>query len=131
VGAACQPDQVLVVGARPTATTQKPSAIADLLLRTDQSSDARMGVADAAANGRPPHCIRRVSTGAGEDHGIDHDKNWLRFPYVFSYLERARHRQNGPPVRDQTAAVPKRLVVESPWSQFPSECQRVDTAATQ
>jgi hypothetical protein len=23
-----------------------------------------------------------ICTGAGEDHGIDHNKNWLRFPYV-------------------------------------------------
>jgi hypothetical protein len=23
-----------------------------------------------------------LAAGAGEDHGIDHNKNWLRFPYV-------------------------------------------------
>eukprot|EP01047_Picozoa_sp_COSAG01_P067274 COSAG01_NODE_9465_length_2437_cov_17.224027_3_plen_358_part_00 len=26
-----------------------------------------------------------VGTGAGEDHGIDHNNNWLRFPYVFIF----------------------------------------------
>jgi hypothetical protein len=27
-----------------------------------------------------------MHTGAGEDHGIDHDKNWLRFPYDSTFL---------------------------------------------
>jgi hypothetical protein len=36
----------------------------------------------------PPPCVPRLSpplhiaTGAGGDNGIDHDKNWLTFPYV-------------------------------------------------
>ena len=29
---------------------------------------------------------RRINTGAGEDNGIDHDKNWLRFPYDSTFL---------------------------------------------
>jgi hypothetical protein len=29
---------------------------------------------------------RPGSTGAGEDNGIDHDQNWLRFPYDSSFL---------------------------------------------
>jgi hypothetical protein len=27
--------------------------------------------------------VHPIPTGAGGDHGIDHNKNWLRFPYVF------------------------------------------------
>jgi hypothetical protein len=29
--------------------------------------------------------LRGSATGAGEDHEIDHNKNWLRFPYVFIF----------------------------------------------
>jgi hypothetical protein len=31
----------------------------------------------------PPLPVRAASTGVGGDHGIDHNKNWLRSPYVF------------------------------------------------
>jgi hypothetical protein len=45
----------------------------------------------------PPGCSQRAKfcsgrhTGAGEDHGGDNDKNWLRFPYVLAEPTAARH----------------------------------------
>jgi len=31
-------------------------------------------------------CRRGRSTGVGEDNGIDHNQNWLRFPYDSTFL---------------------------------------------
>eukprot|EP01047_Picozoa_sp_COSAG01_P036289 COSAG01_NODE_2830_length_6998_cov_17.705754_2_plen_176_part_00 len=71
-------------------------------------------------------CTYSRNTGAGEDNGIDHHQNRLRFPYDSTFL-RSRYLHPHPYHTCSCSTVPVRSFLTIVWLMFVSELSAVKT----